>query len=284
MAAVVGSTSGSAPQPVPPRRGTCHAIRRGELQEGDGVSAVGDLDQALAQVVDRITAALGLLTAAQDACDEAGEVLGFALEGTTDPAALEVLAAVEPTSDELIHAYQAAHRVIELITTYRRGLEVQQAVDKTPRSVAHPSTAGRIPTDAAHDRRWVEQIRKRLPRWEGGQTTGFGYDRDGTEFRITSGREDISESARLTLHNSDRFTPHSDRGAPTMITHVETKYAQMMREAGQTYGVIVLNNAVCNMDTGCGAAVRAILPLGSVLVVWQPGATKPIEINGEARP
>ncbi|MBB5156411.1 DddA-like double-stranded DNA deaminase toxin [Saccharopolyspora phatthalungensis] len=201
------------------------------------MSALGDLDQTLAQVVDRITAALGLLATAQDACDEAGEILGFALEGTADPEALEVLAVVEPTSDELIHAFQAAHRVIELITTYRRCLEVQQAIDSTPPSAAHPSTAGRIPTDAARDRRWVEQARKRLPRREGGQTTGFGYDRDGTEFRITSGREDISESARLILHNSDRFTPHSNRGAPTMITHVETKYAQMMREAGQTYEI-----------------------------------------------
>ncbi|WP_223839935.1 hypothetical protein [Saccharopolyspora pogona] len=187
------------------------------------MSAVSDLDQALAQVVDRITAALGLLTAAQDACDEAGEVLGFALEGTADAAALEVLAAVEPTSDELIHAYQAATCVIELITTYRRGLEVQQAVDKSPPSAAHPSTAGRIPTDASHDRRWVEQARKRLPRWEGGQTTGFGYDRDGTEFRITSGREDISECVRLTLHNSDVFPPSDSRGAPAVFTHVEGK-------------------------------------------------------------
>ncbi len=121
------------------------------------MSAVGDLDQALAQVVDRITAVLGLLVTAQDACDEAGEVLGFALDGTADPEALEVLAAVEPTSDELIHAYQAAHHVIELIVTYRRCLEVQHAIDTTPPSAAHPSTAGRIPTDAAHDRWWVEQ-------------------------------------------------------------------------------------------------------------------------------
>ncbi|MBB5152496.1 DddA-like double-stranded DNA deaminase toxin [Saccharopolyspora phatthalungensis] len=248
------------------------------------MSAVGDLDQALAQVVDRITAVLGLLVTAQDACDEAGEVLGFALDGTADPEALEVLAAVEPTSDELIHAYQAAHHVIELIVTYRRCLEVQHAIDTTPPSAAHPSTAGRIPTDAAHDRWWVEQLRQRLPRWEGGQTVGFGYDREGTEFRIASGREDISERVRLTLHNSDVFPPTDDRGPPAVFTHVETKYAQMMKESGQTYGVVVVNNRMCPGDQGCEAAVRAILPCGSVLVVWTPGRDRPIEIHGKARP
>ncbi|MGI8310744.1 DddA-like double-stranded DNA deaminase toxin [Saccharopolyspora hattusasensis] len=192
---------------------------------------------------------------------------------------------MEPTSDELIHAYQPAHRVIELITTYRRGLEVQQAVDATPPSAAHPSTAGRIPTDAAHDGRWVEQIRKRLPEFTGGQTTGVVYDRDGTEFRTTSGREsDISERVRLTLHNSEVFVPIDSRGAPAVFTHVEAKYAQRMRDIGQTYGIVVLNRAICDMERGCGAAVRAILPRGSVLVVWEPGATKPIELHGEARP
>ncbi|MGI8311089.1 DddA-like double-stranded DNA deaminase toxin [Saccharopolyspora hattusasensis] len=34
----------------------------------------------------------------------------------------------------------------------------------------------------------------------------------------------------------------------------------------------------------CEAAVRAILPRGSVLVVWTPGRDRPIEIQGETRP
>ncbi|MBB5159993.1 DddA-like double-stranded DNA deaminase toxin [Saccharopolyspora phatthalungensis] len=246
------------------------------------MSAVGDLDQTLAQVVDRITAALGLLTTAQDACDEAGEVLGFALEGTASPEALEVLAIVEPTSDELIHAYQSGSRVIELITTYRRGLEVQSAVDSTPPSAAHPSTAGRIPTDAAHDRDWANQVRKRLPKWmDGHQTTGFGYDCDGTEHRITSGYDlSLSEPARLALHNSETF-PTDDRGAPTVTLHVEVKYAQMMRRAGQTYGVVIINKLMCD---GCRDAVPEILPQGSVLAVWEPGAAQPHILKGAARP
>ncbi|MBB5155096.1 DddA-like double-stranded DNA deaminase toxin [Saccharopolyspora phatthalungensis] len=246
------------------------------------MSALGDLDQTLAQVVDRITAALGLLVTAQDACYEAGEILGFALEGTADPEALEVLAGLAPTGDELIHAYQAGHRVIELITTYRRCLEVQQAIDTIPPSAAHPSTAGRVPTDAARDPKWADQIRKRLPsRGDGGQTIGFGFDRDGTELHITSGHDvSLSEPARLTLHNSRNFWTDS-RGAPTVTLHVEVKYVEMMRQAGQTYGVVVVNNEVC---MGCRSAVPELLPEGSTLVVWQPGSSQPLTFIGRARP
>ncbi|GAA0512199.1 hypothetical protein GCM10009545_12770 [Saccharopolyspora thermophila] len=46
------------------------------------MSAVGNLDQALAQVVDQTTAALTILTAVQDAWDERGLALASALDGT----------------------------------------------------------------------------------------------------------------------------------------------------------------------------------------------------------
>ncbi|MBB5156741.1 DddA-like double-stranded DNA deaminase toxin [Saccharopolyspora phatthalungensis] len=53
---------------------------------------------------------------------------------------------------------------------------------------------------------------------------------------------------------------------------------------GQTYGVVVVNNAMCPGEQGCANAVRALLPLGYTLVVWEPGATKPTVIQAEARP
>ncbi|WP_019855999.1 DddA-like double-stranded DNA deaminase toxin [Actinopolyspora mortivallis] len=158
--------------------------------------------------------------------------------------------------------------------------------EQPPPSLPHPSTLGRVPTDAARDRSWGERVRERLPDYTGGQTTGLVSDRDGTELTETSGREDISERARLTLHNSPVF-PADDRGAPAVYTHVETKYAPRMKERGQTYGVIVLNNRMCPGKQNCEAAVAAvaaILPQGSTLVVWQPGASQPKEIHGKARP
>ncbi|WP_019856366.1 DddA-like double-stranded DNA deaminase toxin [Actinopolyspora mortivallis] len=97
-------------------------------------------------------------------------------------------------------------------------------------------------------------------------------------------RDDVSERARLTLHNSTMF-PADDRGAPAVYTHVETKYAQRMKERGQTYGVVVLNKDMCSGQRGnCYQAVRAILPHGSTLVVWEPGKQQPVTIHGGARP
>lgn len=245
------------------------------------MSAVGDLDRALAQVGEGVAAALTALTVAQDAWDEREQAL-YVLEGTNDPDALDVLAGHQPISDDMIRAYQIISRARELVESYRTGLEVQQAIDITPPSAAHPSTAGRIPTDAARDQQWADQVRKRIPsRGDSGQTTGFGYDKDGIEHHISSGHDPaLSEQARLTLHNSKDF-PTDPRGAPTVVLHVEVKYAQMMRQAGQTYGVVVVNNEVCK---GCRKAVPELLPEGSTLVVWQPGSSQPLTFKGRARP
>ncbi|GAA3988576.1 hypothetical protein GCM10022247_03860 [Allokutzneria multivorans] len=41
---------------------------------------------------------------------------------------------------------------------------------------------------------------------------------------------------------------------------------------------------VCDCVYGCIYAVRAILPRGSTLVVWEPGATRPLQLPGKAQP
>ncbi|SFE38852.1 SCP1.201-like deaminase [Actinopolyspora alba] len=198
------------------------------------------------------------------------------------------------TSPELENGYALFERARELIddvlalsentrehlVSYLATLGVNS---EPPPSLPHPSTRPRIPTDTARDRTWIDQVRQRLPEHTGGQTTGLTYDQDGTELTETSGHDDESERARLNLHNST-FRYADDRGAPAVTIHVEVKYAQRMREQGQTYGVIVLNNTVCDLTKGCGAAVRAILPRGSTLAVWEPGAREPIELRGEATP
>ncbi|SDK29726.1 SCP1.201-like deaminase [Actinopolyspora mzabensis] len=156
--------------------------------------------------------------------------------------------------------------------------------EQPPPSLPHPSTTPRIPTDASRNRSWIDQVRERLPKYTGGQTTGLTYDQDGTELTESSGRDDESERARLTLHNSTVFPSFDPRGAPGVYTHVETKYAQRMKERGQTYGVVILNKDMCTGPQRCMIAVRAILPRGYTLVVWEPGKQHPVTIHGEAQP
>ncbi|SFT54474.1 SCP1.201-like deaminase [Actinopolyspora lacussalsi subsp. righensis] len=157
--------------------------------------------------------------------------------------------------------------------------------DRPSPSLPHPSTLPRVPTDASRDRSWIDQVRERLPEHTGGQTTGLIYDQDGNEQILTSGRDQkLSDRIRLTLDTSSVYPPHRGDASPVVDTHVEAKYAQRMKEAGQTYGVVVLNNRMCPDPWGCHAAVRAILPRGSTLAVWEPGEIRPIEIRGEATP
>ncbi|PRW62102.1 hypothetical protein CEP50_17345 [Actinopolyspora mortivallis] len=71
-------------------------------------------------------------------------------------------------------------------------------------------------------------------------------------------------------------------GPPGVSQHVETQAAMRMREAGVTHGAVTINNEMCSGRWRCERAIQAILPKGSVLDVWEPGATQPRRIEGQA--
>ncbi|KGI82323.1 hypothetical protein IL38_06220 [Actinopolyspora erythraea] len=200
-------------------------------------------------------------------------------QGSTSPDLAEAVALFEQTRELIDDVLALSETTRGHLVSYLATLGMTE--DQPPPSLPHPSTHPRIPTDASRDRSWIEQVRQRLPEHTGGQTTGLTYDQDGTELQVNSGRDPkLSEQARLILHNSERF-PTDDRGEPTVTMHVEVKYALMMRQAGQTYGVVVLNNELCR---GCEKAVPEILPKGSTLKVWHPGTPETITLRGKARP
>ncbi|SFT66588.1 SCP1.201-like deaminase [Actinopolyspora lacussalsi subsp. righensis] len=203
-------------------------------------------------------------------------------QGSTSPELAEAVALFERARELIDDVLALSDNTRGHLVSYLATLGVNG--DHPPPSLPHPSTTPRIPTDASRDRSWIDQVRERLPGYTGGQTSGLVYDQDGNEQILTSGREEVSERARLNLHNSRVFGDPDTRGAPGVVLHVEAKYARRMKEAGQTRGVVVLNNTMCTGEFNCKQAVRAILPRGSMLVVWQPGRETPIEIHGQARP
>ncbi|MFI0468675.1 DddA-like double-stranded DNA deaminase toxin [Saccharopolyspora sp. 5N102] len=251
------------------------------------MSAVGDLEKKLALVIEKITVALTNITVAQDVMDEGIAALQLALSGTEDPEALEALAAITPVSDDLISTYGFASKVRDAVTTYRQGLEVQEAVETSSTSIPHPSThkAHRL-VGAATDPKWARERFAELPKREhGGPTHGTFVDTDGTHTPLVSGSDRESHTASLTLLNSKRFPQiKNPSGSPAAADHVEAKAAQRMRDSGQTYGVLVINNTMCTGPLRCGKAVRAILPEGATLVVWEPNTDRPTTITGEAQP
>ncbi|TDD39808.1 DddA-like double-stranded DNA deaminase toxin [Saccharopolyspora elongata] len=251
------------------------------------MSAVSDLDQLLGQIIAKLTEALETFTAAQNALDESEQALSV-LHGTNAPEALEVLTTAQTISDQLFEQWDLVKGVRTIVETYRHNLAVEEAAS-TPPSTPHPSTTPRLAADPATNSRWARTAQWRLPKWTmGNPTKGLFLDPDGHEVEITSGRDeqrdDVAARAELVLLNSTRFPKHplSSHASPEVAKHVEVKAAQRMREQGIPYGVIAINNAVCEEEYGCRTAVPAILPRGFALAVWEPGAEHPIVFRGEA--
>lgn len=106
-------------------------------------------------------------------------------------------------------------------------------------------------------------------------TTGLLYDQDGHEEKIGSGEGGTAyEQAMKYLSDYSAVLGDQPRGKQA-AGHVEPKAAAMMRTAGQTDGVLLINNpsGPCPYASriGCGRAMRLILPVGSTIVVWWPG-------------
>jgi hypothetical protein len=139
--------------------------------------------------------------------------------------------------------------------------------------------------DHARTRDWVRNIAGRVPERTGPTTTGVRVTPDGTQVEVISGHDPESDRAELTLLDSPHFPRVPVRGGGLGVAdHVETKIAQRMRDQGTPYAAVVLDNRVCDGRWGCEFAVPAILPLGYTLLVWQPGAERPLTLRGKARP
>jgi len=106
---------------------------------------------------------------------------------------------------------------------------------------------------------------------------------DGTQTRIVSGQDSESSRALLALRNSPHW-PQSGDGGEFVADHIEVKTALRMREQGITHAVVIINNRMCQGLRSCTVAVEAILPVGYVLEVWEPGASAPKILRGKARP
>lgn len=107
-------------------------------------------------------------------------------------------------------------------------------------------------------------------------TTGLLYDEDGTEIRIESGESGHAFELAMEYLGAYPSTVVRDRPQGKQAAgHTESKAAALMRDAGQTDGVLVINHpkGPCPFasNIGCGVAMQLILPEGSTITVWWPG-------------
>ncbi|MET9622766.1 polymorphic toxin-type HINT domain-containing protein [Streptomyces sp. NPDC006464] len=112
-----------------------------------------------------------------------------------------------------------------------------------------------------------------------------GASRVGAPFK--SGHSSSSDDINQFLMDSpDIANPAS--GPHASITHVETKLAWRMRQAGVTSLDVVINHSggPCTGRFSCSSAVPAILPQGSSMTVWFRGAAgsmQSVTLHGRAR-
>jgi hypothetical protein len=99
------------------------------------------------------------------------------------------------------------------------------------------------------------------------KTTGLWRDADGNEKPILSGIDQHREMAdRLALDKKLGDPPHT----LAISSHVEIKFALMMRERGLTDETIVVNKRPCDGDLGCDQMLSRFLPAGGSLTVYGP--------------
>ncbi|MEV6947333.1 DddA-like double-stranded DNA deaminase toxin [Streptomyces sp. NPDC051172] len=117
-------------------------------------------------------------------------------------------------------------------------------------------------------------------------TTGRIFDSSGKEVfkeieaggggALVDATDEYLRKYGTAIHPKAKYYPAAQ--------HVESQYAMWMRQNGVTNATVVMNNAegVCGGPYGCLRAVKTILPEGSRMTIWYPGALKPEVILGEA--
>ena len=99
------------------------------------------------------------------------------------------------------------------------------------------------------------------------KTRGIWVDRDGVEQDLVSGETDLFEEVKQFLKDNN-IGP--ERGELMTPTHVETKFAMVMRLRGLKHETIVVNQVPCKGKWGCEELIHRILPAGSTLTVFGP--------------
>ncbi|MGW1340222.1 DddA-like double-stranded DNA deaminase toxin [Kribbella sp. NPDC002412] len=116
----------------------------------------------------------------------------------------------------------------------------------------------------------VEGILQRLPVRDESKATpdktrGLWIDSDGNEEELVSGYDRYSADADEYVTREKLVPPpHSLR----IASHVEIKFAMMMRERGLTNETIVINNRPCRRPWGCNVLLPYFLPKGTSLTVY----------------
>jgi hypothetical protein len=110
---------------------------------------------------------------------------------------------------------------------------------------------------------------------------------DGKYDNILSGQtgDELYHMANdyLRTSNSPIYGGKSPKATFVISSHVETKYAALMKSKKIKHGAVVINNSngVCKKQMNCENAIEAILAPGEWIDVYSPNSSKPKRVYGK---
>lgn len=132
---------------------------------------------------------------------------------------------------------------------------------------ADKPTAASRPVRLPDTRNVLELLNKLPKRRADDKTRGFWVGKSSPTPDLISGNDEYQEEAkRLIAQLKLGPAPHN----LVIASHVEIKFAMLMRKRGLTNESIVINNAPCPFPHGCQRYLADILPAGSKLTIHWP--------------
>ncbi len=160
------------------------------------------------------------------------------------------------------------HVIRECAEAINHLARLRSKIDEQSRSLAGRASPTSVSTT---HKRWIERQRQQLPAYI---TSGFYRDKDGNTDVVQSGRDTGREHQDIADHLRKEGFPPGGVGGVTVGEHVEGKVAWRLRNSGERYAELVINNVMCGGPFSCKKLLPYILRPGQTMTVHDPVSTR----------
>lgn len=225
-----------------------------------------DLQRVAQGLVDCLDQIPGIVASLQRLAARFRENASLVADSTSNPAAriaaLQLDAAARACDDAAHYAAMAPPAAKAWAEQMVSGVRTADTRPAAQRGVTAEDR--RNPGAAATE--LLDKLPKRRP---DDKTRGFRVGGDPDTPELISGHDEYQQKAKEFIFNRKLGPQPHHRLA--IESHVEVKFAMMMRERGLTNETIVINNVPCDIPYGCKRYLKDILPPGARLTVVAPG-------------
>ncbi|HEX5493995.1 MAG TPA: DddA-like double-stranded DNA deaminase toxin [Mycobacteriales bacterium] len=235
--------------------------------EGSG-SSLRDVARQLVALIDR--SPTDALHAVADGLDRVVTALRAATDGSTHDGIGPAVSSFAAARDAAADAARSLHAALDHLTADLHALGFPApTVPTTPAGPAIPTTADTPPSPPpdpdTEARRLLTQLPPHTPR---DKTRGLWLDPHGELHHLISGEHDQwHKAANQRAIDLGLIWPGT---MLAIASHVEVKFAMLMRARHITQATIVVNKTPCEDRYGCHRQLPQFLPEGTELTVYGP--------------